>query len=643
MSLKEIGHRTIQQFQKQVEKRGLHINHAKQNFDTLLRDYHSTITGALPAHLTKEFLTCNILDFFGHSIIINRAIDWHLDISTGKRFPLFFAKDMEIRSGKYGSAKVVWEVNRLQFLLPLAIRYNVTKKKEDLSLWMDLVESWVKANPYLKGVNWYSNIEVNIRLIVWQFCWQVLWQNDSLQNDQQFKSFCKNIWLPSIYEHCVYSFNNPSKYSSANNHLIAEYSGLFVASCCWNFEEARKWKLYAKEGLEKEMVSQHSNTGINKEEAAEYIQFITDFFLIAYAVGTKAGVSFSENYTKHLFKISEYIANLLDAGKNYRKYGDEDDGKVLVLSCDPYFDNFSSILVSAAVIFNEKKFKSISQQFDLKNWILWSEQGFDKFERIPLEAFERNSAFYKEEGHFIFRKTDGKLNKEIYLHFNAAPLGYLSIAAHGHSDSLSIALHIDGNPIIVDTGTYTYYTEKEWRNYFIGTLAHNTISIDQLNQAKQGGPMMWLRHYNTQVLEVKQFENKELVSACHDGYKFIRCSHQRTIHFDRTNSIFKIIDEIGVNKKHHDILLPWHLHPLVQVNRLDEQSFLLKYRMGKREVKITCDPSLEIKLVSGQLNPILGWFSPSFMQKEPTRVILGKMHTGASQKVQLTTIIEIVQ
>jgi hypothetical protein len=44
---------------------------------------------------------------------------------------------------------------------------------------------------------------------------------------------------------------------------------------------------------------------------------------------------------------------------------------------------------------------------------------------------------------------------------DAAPLGFLSIAAHGHADALSFILHVDGSPILVDPGMFTYHTHKE--------------------------------------------------------------------------------------------------------------------------------------------------------------------------------------
>ena len=158
------------------------------------------------------------------------------------------------------------------------------------------MNSWIDDNPYLVGINWYSNLEINIRLISWFLCWEILDASELAAKNRKFEEFVAERWLPTIYLHCKYSYNNPSRFSSANNHLIAEYSGLFIASSKWKFKEAGSWLKYAAKGLEREIQLQHSS-GINREEAAGYIQFITDLFLLPYVVGEKTNNPFSDTYT----------------------------------------------------------------------------------------------------------------------------------------------------------------------------------------------------------------------------------------------------------------------------------------------------------------------------------------------------------
>lgn len=173
-------------------------------------------------------------------------INWHQDIFTGGSFPLSFSKTINIRRTHEVSAKNVWEINRLQFLPLLAINYQKTGQEVYLQQIVRIIDGWIEQNPYLTGINWYSNIEVNLRLISWYFCWIILQVDDLMAKDPSLKTFVEKRWLPSIYQHCQYSHRNPSRFSSANNHLISEYAGLFVAASLWNFQESTTWLKYAR-------------------------------------------------------------------------------------------------------------------------------------------------------------------------------------------------------------------------------------------------------------------------------------------------------------------------------------------------------------------------------------------------------------
>lgn len=551
-----------------------------------------------------------------------QEINWHKDIFTDECFPVKFSKAININSNRGLSAKVVWEINRLQFLPHIAMNYKVTGSDHYLTQFTQILDSWIEQNPYLLGINWYSNIEVNIRLISWFLCWKILDVEKLISQSAYFKHFVETKWLPSISQHCKYSYKNPSKYSSANNHLISEYAGLFIASSLWKFKETEKWLEYSRKGLEEEIKRQHSS-GINREEAAEYIQFITDFFLLAFIVGKKTNLPFSKQYEQNLYKIFNYILDFLDCNGNFPNYGDEDDGKCFIIDADEKFNNFKSLLTSGAIIFKDPALKYKSNGFDLKNQFLFGDAGRSDYESIPDNAYKGKSKFYKAEGHFIFRKNDD--SGEIYLHFDAAPLGYLSIAAHGHADALSFILHLDGHPVFIDSGTYTYHTEPDWRRYFIGTLAHNTIRINQKDQALNGGPTLWTRHYTTTVINLESTETVGIVKATHNGYNDENVQHIREIRFDKIKNEFQILDTINVLKNIAvQVEIPFHLHPEIVITHSLPDCYQLS-NGSIRKIEFYTDKNLNPVVLNGQLHPqILGWFSGSFLKKETTNVIYCK-------------------
>src|SRR5690554_905151 len=58
----------------------------------------------------------------------------------------------------YKDVKNIWEINRLQFLVPLALNKNY-------KLIDDILFSWEENNKYNYGINYYSNLEVAIRAL----------------------------------------------------------------------------------------------------------------------------------------------------------------------------------------------------------------------------------------------------------------------------------------------------------------------------------------------------------------------------------------------------------------------------------------------------------------------------------------------
>ena len=547
---------------------------------------------------------------FESSVDIFKDIDWHLDVSTGKQFPKTFAHKIDIRSDKFGSAKHVWEVNRMQFLLHIAWLYKTTGQHKYLVLYCHHIGMWCEANPYLVGVNWYSNIEVNLRLIGWYFGWNLLDVDNLRKKDSIIEGFIAEVWNHLICEHAEYSYKHPSLCSSANNHLVSEYAGLFVAACKWDIPHRKSRLAYARKGLEREILKQNTPEGVNREEAAEYIQFIDDFFLIAAVVGRREGVEFSPAYNERLHKMADYMNAMLDENFNYPMYGDGDDGFVLRPDKGGHFNNFKSLLVSFATYFEDSSFKREGLVWDEKNEILFGAEGRAKFEALPAAPVADGNRFFAQSGHFIFRKNEGR---EIYMHFDAAPLGYLSIAAHGHADALSFILHVDGNPVIVDPGTFTYHTHKDLRAYFVSTLAHNTVCVNGKNQAEQAGPTLWLKHYKTTVISCD--ESRGVVEATHDGYKSEGVSHTRRVEFNRDANEFIITDTLRCDRK-ASLEIPFHLHPSATVI-LNGTTAEISVP-GARKVALQLDGGLSYSIRED------GWYSEHFGEKVPCKVLYAK-------------------
>jgi hypothetical protein len=276
----------------------------------------------------------------------------------------------------------------------------------------------------------------------------------------------------------------------------------------------------------------------------------------------------------------------------------------------------------------------------MKSHLLTSRfNGKNVWDQYKCHTSPSRSAFYEKEGHFILRKHLDN-DKEIYCHFDAAPLGYLSIAAHGHADALSVIVHIDGYPFLVDPGTYAYHTHAEWRRYFVSTLAHNTVTINDSDQALLSGPTLWRNHYKSSILKTKSSDEFDVVTATHNGYKKEKANHTRSVEFNKEKDYIKISDlvesESGCSMK-----IPFHLHPDVFVMKTSHNTYVLGRDETASMIELTFDPVINSKAIKALDEYTLGWYSPSFMKKERSTVIMGE-HVSNEESLTLITYIKII-
>ncbi|MDY7038034.1 MAG: heparinase II/III-family protein [Thermodesulfobacteriota bacterium] len=180
---------------------------------------------------------------------------------------------------------------------------------------------------------------------------------------------------------------------------------------------------------------------------------------------------------------------------------------------------------------------------------------------------------------------------------------------HGHADALSITLTKEGRQVLVDPGTYRYNGVPEWRRYFKGTRAHNTVTIDGLDQAVQETGFIWSKPYNAELLCISEQNDAFLVKAVHDGYSRLRKKvwHQRSVlFFDKTSFLLK--DSFS-GEGIHKFELNYHLHPDAVLTKSHDW-WLIDNHGSKVFVRLLHEG--DFFFVRAQEDPPLGWYSPSY-------------------------------
>ena len=363
---------------------------------------------------------------------------WHFDPITQNQWPANqYCYHINYRNtDQYGDVKYIWELNRLQYLQPLAILATINND-EHLSLYcLHQIESWIDKNPPYKGINWSSGIELACRIISILVVTTCAMKHVS----KELKAKVHN----SLAIHGYWIMRYPSRYSSANNHLISEASALYILGhLAPNLPNANKWRSYGKKTLIKEAAKQIHNDGVGVEQSPTYTAFTAEWLLLCGLLGKQLNDEYPAEYWQRIEKCGVYLRWFTDEHGNQPSIGDNDEGKV-------FFSQFTGEAYTTSIL---SSIANATQRADLNSKVCvphLRELFFGESTPSP-EPLEGLKCF-TQGGYTVSRTYTA--DKEHLLVMDHGPLGYLSIAAHGHADALSVWLHIDGQPIIVDAGTY---------------------------------------------------------------------------------------------------------------------------------------------------------------------------------------------
>ncbi len=640
----------------------------EQSIFLLACHVNSAIFGTLFSDTIQEHISIADLALkhqfspFGVEIIFDDDINWALDPITGKQWPNEFWGDIDYRDKRFGGIKFVWEINRFYFLVSLAISYRYTKERKyaDKIVWF--IISWLESNPYPIGVNWASGIELGVRLA--NLIWALSFLEDYHFSDNDLKIINSFVWF-----HAQHLERYPSKFSSSNNHLLAEGFGLFVAGLYFpHIQNSEQWFSMGKDILEKEVTRQILSDGGSFEYSTTYLSFVFDIFLLFKISCDRSGVKYSRNIDERLEKSCEFIKSIIDENGHIPNIGDQDSA-VLVDFGLSNMDNFVSILNTGAILFDRKDFQLSGVEHDFKTWILAgdscsSHKYIDKF--ISMKENDKQIDISDHCSEKLFKGRDELLSKPVYhIHKqsglavirdyanaeeilfigNAMPLGMAPLYAHGHLDALSFNLSVGGMEFFIDPGTYLYHNGGKWRTYFRSTAAHNTIRINKTDISEQTGDFMFGRPYKIIKHSLEKINNKIIWSAAHDGYLNKEpFSHvMREVIWDVDKKWFIFSDIIRQNKEAF-VEMFFHCHPECRIILSDsndccgngKEIYIERNNIG---IKLISPSSMNCEILSGSHNPVLGWYSPCFNRIMETSTI--RFYTNIAGEMKFITKIVI--
>lgn len=551
---------------------------------------------------------------------VYEPIDWHVDFKSGYRWD----NKTWYKLIKYGhlpgvDIKVPWELSRCYHFLTLGQAYWLTGDEKYTREYIYQIIDWIENNPTEFGVNWSCTMDTAIRVCNWVIS-LFYFKHSKLLNEKFYFKICKNI-----FSHGTHIRNNLEKvfFESRTNHYLSDivgllYSGLFF----YESNQGKVWFDFASEELRNQMRRQIYNDGCDFEASTHYHRLVLELFFYPAITSIKAFSDefprgnlnhflelgkkiFGLEFIEKLYKMFEAILYLLNPSGIMPQLGDNDNGR-LHIYCTEETSDMKYLLTSAAIFFNESKFKVKEFKFSQDSLWIFGKHNLDyRYDYRGNNLQEIDSRAFLDSGWYVMRSDKS------HMIISCGSNGQNNYGGHAHNDKLSFELFLDGKSILIDPGTYLYTPLPELRNKFRSTYYHNTITVDNKEQSRFVRKNLFLLRNDARVKLNSWIstEKYDFLDAEHYGYQRLENEilHRRQIFFDKESLSFFIKDIIRGEGRHF-FNINFNLNNEVSLYlKSDTLNAQLEYRQGKYLNIHPLKPvSLSVKIENSFVSPAYG-------------------------------------
>ena len=516
---------------------------------------------------------------------LGATIDWQRDFKSGRRWPDAHISLVPTVLGGGSDIKVPWELARCQHLPLLAAAHRLSGDARFLDELGAQLSSFIAANPVEFGASWSCTMDVAIRAANWvaALC-------------MAMPAASRAAWLEpalaSLLSHCRFIRGHLEWTEVRGNHYLSDVVGLLVACAPFSAgREGRAWAIWATRELEREMAHQVRRDGCDHEASIPYHRLVCELFLCgAQAADALCPGTLSERYRERLDLMLEFVSDYTRPDGLAPQIGDADDGRFLPLGdykADP------------------RDHRHLYEQAG-RDW----RRG-------------RGHAAYAEGGWYVMRHA------QLWGIVRCGDVGLGGRGGHAHNDQLSFELAVDGQPLIVDPGSYLYTADASARNEFRSTMAHSTLTIGGAEQNRLRSDYLFALPEETcaRCLRFEADGPRALFEGEHSGFRELERAvrHRRELLFDGRSGVVRVTDTV-LGAEGEELLWSFPLAPGAASAE------------GSRALAKLAGAELEIEAGGAKLEVESGRLSPSYGVSVPAPVVRARRTAQSSEDVTRFTL-----
>ena len=491
-----------------------------------------------------------------------QPIDWALDPVRNLRFPEGFAyREWDLYRDRPGNAdiKYPWELARCQHFLTLAQAWQVSSQARYAQEILNQIRDFDEGNPIGRGVNWTCTMDVALRGANWAIALDLIGGCSALDPAELFAAY------GSLFDHGRFiRANLENTYEITSNHFLSNVVGLhFIAAALPETATAVDWMKFAAAAVQKEIDVQVLPDGADFESSIPYHRLVIELFLGSFRLAQHLNQPFSEHFKRRLEDMVEYLIGVLLPSGEMPTLGDADDGRLMVATDYGTWNRKDPrhLLAPAALTLGRLDWLEYAPVQSGWEALWWGFDGsrIDAAGRPPPD----NARLYPNAGVAISRRRDhGR-----FLMVTNSIVGTVGFGNHKNNDQLSFEYHDEGQPLIVDPGSYVYTSDFAARNLFRGTAYHNTVQIDGVEQ-NEFNPSGFFGCSKRPLRSMSRFDETDGIvtyEGYHKGYETQLSQpvrHTRRFAHRLDDGRLEIVDVLSGSGV-HELCWNFHFHPSV--------------------------------------------------------------------------------
>lgn len=456
--------------------------------------------------------------------------------------------------GEYGDIKLIWEASRFPQVYYFINAYSTTKDVKYAKECIGQIMEWIDKNQYPYGVNYKCGQEISFRTFAWINALEYFSEFFTKEDEQKI---VENIYVSLLR---VDSNIDYAAKSVKNNHSISEAAGLFIGGLL--FPQFKESKYFVDKGLKyllKEISYQIYKDGSYIQHSFTYQRLALDVLSFVMVMAKKLNFELPKELKQQHLKMIEFLNSFVQENGWLPNYGSNDGTNQLPLTCDDYRDFRSSLNLASVVNGGYSMLEDHKKLIDF----------FSLYDKGTIQL-DRKIEF-NDGGYYILK------NKNFFSF----------IRCHSYKDrpASNDMFHLDiwsgDKNVFCDAGSYSYNTDKKFKNNFIGVVGHNTVMLNNSNQMAQ---VLNFGYSNWTKAKCVDFSENHFLGENYAYQKEFGVLHQRDIELE--DDKITIIDNVKNIKENTNVKQIWNTKFKVKVidkYTLEVDNFIIssnvKYRL----------------------------------------------------------------